>query len=131
MSPVTYFADEPFPEKGVRTPRLTLEDEEGIGRVPDTITYTLYNRPADPTEDPTVINSLEDVDASVGVEQASDGTVTCDIVLQGEDLSFLTDENGVHAERALVVKYQYDSDIGNNLNDKLQYLFTVERIYGV
>ena len=128
---VTNYADESFPEEGVRTVRLSLSDEEGDGVVPNSISFTLYNRPSDPTESPDIINSIEDKNILTEVDENSDGTVTVDIVLEGDDLAFEDGEDGVLAHRALVVKYQYDSDVGTDLDDKIQFLFSIERIFGV
>jgi len=119
-----------LPEQGVRTPRVAFADENGNPVTPNSVSWSLYNRPKDPTESPSVVNSRSSVDATDDVEENSDGTVTLDITLEGNDLAFLSGETGTTADRALVVDYQYNSDIGSNLDDCVQYFFSIERVYG-
>ena len=121
---VTTYATETFPEEGVRTAQVAFKDEDGVAVAPNSASWTLYNRPSDPTETPTVINSREDV-------VISSPEATEDILLEGDDLAFLAAELGTLCHRALVVEYQYDSSFGNNLDDKIQYFFSIERIIGV
>ena len=127
---VTTFASSVFPEKGCRTARVAFIDEDGNPVDPNSVSWSLYDRPMDPTEDPTTVNSRSSVSATADVDDNSDGTYTLDIVLEGNDLAFLSGESGTTADRALVVDYQYNSDIGSNLDDCVQYFFTIERVFG-
>jgi len=117
---VTTFATETFPEEGVRGIQVAFTDEDGNAVTPnaDTIKWTLTNRPAHGTV-PTVINSRE--------QEAITSASTITIVLEGDDLTLLSGE-GSFGERVLTVEYQYDSSMGNNLDNTVQYIFQVENL---
>lgn len=122
--PVTYIASETFPQKGVRTIPVTFTDEAGNLVIPNSVFWTLTNRPSDWEETPVIVNSKELV-------EVTDLASIINITLEGNDLDFIAGETGSLVNRVLSVSYQYDSDLGDGLDDKIQYLFTVERMYGV
>ncbi|MCP4475402.1 MAG: hypothetical protein GY821_12720 [Gammaproteobacteria bacterium] len=122
---VTTFETAPFPEQGGRGVRVVFTDDDGIAVVPNTgtIQWTLTNRPTNREVTPTVINSREQVDI------ASASTIY--ILLEGDDLAIQTgEENEASVERVLTVEFQYNStNLGNNVDDKAQYIFKVENMY--
>ncbi len=119
---VTTFETVSFPEEGVRGVQVVFKDEDDAAVTPnaDTIKWTLTDNPPIGTT-ATIINSRE----QVAITSAS--TIT--IVLEGDDLAFQASEASQHyAERVLLVEYQYDGTIGNNLDDKAQYQFKIENL---
>lgn len=120
---ITTFADEAFPEEGTRGIEIAFTNEDGNPVTPDTLTWTLTNRPPVGTT-PTVINSREEV-AVTGDDLSS--TVT--IVLQGDDLALLTAETSeIIANRLLTLRFTYTSILGSNLPEKVQYAFDIENL---
>lgn len=105
-------------EQGTYVITLTFTDETGTSVVPDSITWTLMNRNTG-----TIINSREDV--AVTTPAAS-----VDVVLSGDDLQILTDEND-YGRRVLLVEAIYDSDAGNNLPLKTEAYFQIDDLAGV
>jgi hypothetical protein len=116
---ITNFADEPFPEEGTRGVQMTFRDEDGNLIAPVTLFWTLTNRPGIGV-DPTVINSREQI------EIPSPSSVET-IVLSGDDLAYLPAEvNGSVAKRMITVEFTYNSALGADLPETVQYGFSVE-----
>ena len=105
-------------EKGTYVVTLTFTDEDGNSVVPDSIAWTLMNRNSG-----TIINSREDV--AIATPAAS-----VDVVLSGDDLQILTDEED-YGRRVLLVEAVYDSDAGNNLPLKTEAYFQINDLAGV
>lgn len=121
---VTSFESEVFPEKGVRIVQVVFKDEDGNVVVPNpnTIKWTLTDRPTKRGEVTSVINSRE----LVAIASAS----TVNIVLEGSDLALQSSESALeHVSRVLTVQYQYDSSLANNLDDKAEYIFQIRNMY--
>jgi hypothetical protein len=105
-------------EKGTYVVTLTFTDEDSNSVVPDSIAWTLLNRNSG-----TVINSREDV--AIATPAAS-----VDVVLSGDDLQILTDEED-YGRRVLLVEAVYDSSAGNNLPLKTEAYFQIDDLAGV
>ena len=125
MAVTTFESEGTFPEKGIRGIKVVFTDDDGNAVVPntDTIKWTLTDRPANQSTTTTIINSREQIDI------ASASTIY--IVLEGDDLALQSGElSEGTVERVLTVEYQYDStNLGNNVDDKAQYVFRIENMY--
>jgi hypothetical protein len=114
MGRVTYlsgFAD----EKGTYGIAATFTDEDDAALTPDTLTWTLS------TLDGTIINGKQDVAI---VTPASTTTV----VLSGDDLAVLTDDNRV---RRFTLEGTFTSDLGAGVPLKAECQFQVADFVGV
>ena len=125
MAVTTFESEGTFPEKGIRGIKVVFTDDDGNAVVPNTgtIKWTLTDRPANQSTTTTIINSREQIDI------ASASTIY--IVLEGDDLALQSGElSEGTVERVLTVEYQYDSaNLGNNVDDKAQYVFQIENMY--
>ncbi len=122
--PPTVIETTPLPESGVAFIQVDFTDEAGAAVVPNvgTIEWTLSTKPILRSTAPTIVNSRE----QVAITSAS----TIYIPLEGADLAILVGEEGeAFVERVLTVEYQYNSARGSNLDDKVQYIFTIENLY--
>lgn len=120
--PTTY-SSEYFPEKGTRILNIVFTDEDGNLIIPNTgtIKWSLTTKPLIGTA-PVVINGREDV----VVTSAS----TINVVLKGDDLAILSDELSCSfVDRLLTLEYEYDSSLGTDLPDGLQFVFPVENFF--
>lgn len=119
----TFTSDKVLSEKGVGIVQVVFKDEDDVAVTPNvsTIKWTLTNRPVH-GESPTVINSR----TQVAIASLS----TINIVLKGDDLAMLSGEvDDAFVERVLLVEYQYDSSVQNNLDDKAQHIFRIENLH--
>ncbi len=119
----TTFSSTVLEEKGSGIIQCVFTDEDGNSVTPnaDTIKWTLTNRPVHGTT-PTIINSRE----QVAITSAS----TINIVLEGADLAMLAGEaSDAFVERVLLIEYQYNSTVQNNLDDKAQHIFRIENLH--
>jgi len=124
---VTVFSSELFPEEGVRGIKCEFKDDDGVAVIPnaDTIKWTLTDRVHERDETQTVINSREDV--------AVTSAATIYITLKGDDLALQASEVAcAQVDRVLTIKWQYNStNLGNNIEDKAQFIFSIENLYKV
>lgn len=122
MSHTTFSVTDTAPEQGTIGVQIVFKDELDQALIPDTLTWTLTNRPARGVA-ATVVNGRLDV-----VVNSPASTET--IVLSGADLSFLASEDEeILVERVLTAEFTYDSSLGSNLPGKAQYIFALERPY--
>jgi hypothetical protein len=104
-------------EEGTAVVQCVFTDEDGGAVAPSSLTWTLSDRQG------TIINSREDVDVSEG-----DLASTTNIVLSGNDLAFLTDEEGDVAERIMTLKGVYSSTYGDDLPLRYEILFYISNL---
>lgn len=124
MAHTVFSSTDTAPEKGTIGIEVSFVDEEDVALTPNTITWTLTNRPHRGLA-PTVVNGREDVAVAV-----PSSTIT--VVLSGDDLTFLDDsgeDEQVLVERVFTVEYAYDSTLGSDLPGKAQYIFALERLF--
>ena len=100
-------------EKSTFKITCTWKNTAGTAVTPDSAIWTLTD------EDGTVINSREDVSIATP-------STTNDIILSGDDLAF--SGNG---KRVVTTEAVYDSDEGNNLTLKDEYIFYIEDLLNV
>ena len=123
--PVTTYASEAFPEKGIRGIQIDFMDTDGSPVVPTAISWTLTTEPRAHRIGSEIINSRE----NVSVTPASSIT----IVLSGDDLQILDDEIAKRtAKRLLTVQWTYDSALlGDAVTDYFQYGFSIQNFHAV
>ena len=97
--------------------QIDFEDEEGTALAPTTLTWSLVD------EDNAIVNSRQDV----SITTPSSTEV---IVLSGDDLIAVENEEGIHTHLWLVIQGTYTSDLGIDLPFKDQVRFSVEPIKG-
>lgn len=123
---VTTISSTISPEEGLRGIQVDFKDDAGNAVTPNasTIKWTLSDKPLHDGS-ATIINSRE----QVAITSAS----TIYITLEGDDLALLAGEVGnALVERVLTIEYQWNSTLlGNNLNDVVQYIFTIENLHYV
>lgn len=100
----TYFIDVSFLD----------EDDEAVTPNADTIFWTLT------TPDGTVINDRDNEG------ETSDTTIT--IELEGDDLAIQAGENAEIVRRHVSVKWEYDSDLGNDKPGKAGCVFPLRNL---
>lgn len=122
---VTVDYTEIFPERATRGVEITFKDSDGNAVVPNSASWSLTTAPSY-RDQGVVINNRD----SVSIAGLS-STIT--LVLSGADLQILNDEvEYKYVRRALLVEYNYDDpNLGNNVADKLQYIFRLENLYNV
>lgn len=122
---VTVDYTEIFPERGTRGIEITFKDSDGNAVVPNSASWSLTTAPSYRDEG-VIVNSRDGV--SIG-----DLSSTITIILSGADLQILEGEAEYrYVRRALLVEYNYDdANLGDAIDDKLQYIFRLENLYNV
>lgn len=122
---VTVDYTEIFPERGTRGVEVTFYDSDDNEVVPNSANWSLTTAPSY-RDQGVVVNNRDSVNIS-----GLSSTIT--IILSGADLQILNDETEYkYVRRALLVEYNYDDpNLGNNVSDKLQYIFRLENLYNV
>lgn len=104
-------------EQGSYIVSATFKDEDDNNETPKagTVTWTLTDSSG------TVINSRED--------EAIAAAGTINIFLEGDDLQILSGETGeAVVDRRVLVKWEYDSDLGNNKPGTDEVIFPLRNL---
>ena len=127
MSSVTTFSSEVFPEEGVRGIKVEFKDDDGTSVVPNsgTVKWTLTDRVHDRDSTQNIINSRENIVVT--------SAATIYITLSGADLALQASElDSAQVDRVLTVSWEYNStNLGNNIVDNAQFIFSIENLYKV
>ena len=101
-------------EKGTYILTIAFLDEDDVAVVPNAIAWSLYN------DNGSIVNSREDV--------APTPASTINIVLEGDDLALPDSDD---KQRTVLLKWDYNSTLGNNLPAKQEIIFGIENLVNV
>ena len=91
------------------------EETPPVAAIPNNIKWSLYD------EDGAIVNSRQD-------EIITPTASTVQILLKGDDLALPDIEK---PERRVLIEYDYNSNFGNNIPKKVEYVFDIENLENV